>query len=117
MTAWRRMQDWLVMVQGLLLMLIPLAFARDPGSIGAWVCYVIGGLLLASGLWSASTAQASFGLEWATPLLLALLLTIAPSSLGYLEDRLVAIGGWVTAALVIVTSLGELVLGPDLAPA
>ena len=117
MTAWRRMQDWLVMVLGLLLALTPLAFARDPGSVGVWVCYVIGGLLLASGLWSASTPEASFGLEWATPLLLALLLAIAPSSLGYVEDRLVAIAGWVAAALVVVTSLGELVLGPDLAPA
>lgn len=117
MTAWRRMQDWLVAVIGLVLVLTPLGLARDPGSVGAWVCYIVGALLVAGGLWSASTSEASFGLEWATPLLLSAVLAIAPWSLGYTEDRLVAIAGWVAALLVVVTSLGELILGPELAPA
>lgn len=117
MTAWRRMQDWLVAVIGLVLVLTPLGSARDPGSVGAWTCYAIGLLLVASGLWSASTPDASFGLEWTMPLLLSAVLAIAPWSLGYAEDRLVTIAGWVAAVLVVVTSLGELILGPELAPA
>ena len=117
MTAWRRMQDWLVMVLGLLLALTPLGFARDPWSVGAWVSYVAGGLLITSGLWSASTPDAAFGLEWAVPLLISALLAVAPWLLGYTDDHLHASLGWAISALVVSTSLGELVFGPELAPA
>jgi hypothetical protein len=116
MTAWRRMQDWLVMVLGLLLALAPLGFARDIGSVGAWTCYVVGGLLVAGGLWSASTPDAWFGLEWSIPLLLGGVLIVLPWLVGYSDERFTAALSGLIGTLVVLTSLGELILGPDFAP-
>jgi len=116
MNAWKRWQDWATVTLGVIVLATPFVFGTDLGSVAAWTTYVAGALLVAAGLWSASTPEPNIGIEW-VPLIVGAGLFVAPWILGFATDPVMAWMSWIIAGLVIVNSGLELVVPPQPSPA
>src|SRR6266853_4478324 len=72
MTAWKRWQDWSVVVLGAIMFVTLLVFAETSQTVAASAAYVLGVLIVAAGLLNAAIARAG-GLE-VIPAVLAVIL-------------------------------------------
>jgi uncharacterized membrane protein HdeD (DUF308 family) len=57
MTAWKRWQDYATMVFGVLLIISPFAFGETSHHLSTYAAYVLGALLIASGIVAAATRE------------------------------------------------------------
>jgi uncharacterized membrane protein HdeD (DUF308 family) len=102
MTAWRRWQDYVTMVFGVLLLVSPLVFGETSHHISTIGAYVLGVLLFASGIVAAATRAARQSLIVNAPGIAAVITFIAAIVLAFAGVPGVA---WTAGVLAILTVL------------
>ena len=105
MTAWKRWQDWSVVVLGAIMFLTPFVFAETTQTVAASAAYVLGALIVVAGLLNAAMARAG-GLE-IIPAVLAVILFASPWVFGFSAVTALAWSAWI-AAILIVLAIGSL---------
>src|ERR1700680_344468 len=81
MTAWKRWQDWSVVVLGAVMFVTPFVFGETSQTVAASAAYALGVLLVLAGLGNAAIAKAG-GFE-IVPAILAVILFVSPGSVGF----------------------------------
>ena len=105
MTAWKRWQDWSVVVLGAIMFVTPFMFAETTQTVAASAAYVLGALIVVAGLLNAAMARAG-GLE-IIPAVLAVILFASPWVFGFSAVTALAWSAWI-AAILIVLAIGSL---------
>jgi hypothetical protein len=105
MTAFKRWQDWSVVVLGAILFVTPFVFAETSQTVAASAAYVLGVLIVAAGLLNAAMARAG-GLE-IIPAILAVILFVSPWILGFSTVAALAWSAWIVAILMVL-AIGSL---------
>jgi SPW repeat len=98
--AWRRWQDWAIVIIGILLFIAPFVFGATVGSTVAWTAYVGGVLLFIGGLWSLSSPPTRFT-HWAE-VVIGILLFIAPWVLAFTAFMAMAWSAWIAGILAVI---------------
>src|SRR5258708_9931847 len=75
MTAWKRWQDWSVVVLGAIMFVTPFVFGQTSQTVATGAALVLGVLLVLAGLGNAATAKAG-GFSIVLPLLAVILFVI-----------------------------------------
>ena len=99
MTAWKRWQDWSVVVLGAIMFVTPFVFGETSQTVAASAAYVLGVLLVLAGLGNAATAKAG-GFE-IVPAILAVILFVSPWIFGFTAVTALAWSAWIVAILVV----------------
>jgi SPW repeat len=105
MTAWKRWQDWSVVVLGAIMFVTPFVFAETSQTVAASAAYVLGVLLALAGLGNAATSRPS-GFE-IVPGILAVILFVSPWIFGFTGVTALAWSAWIVAILVVL-AIGSL---------
>src|SRR5260370_17215796 len=105
MTAWKRWQDWSVVVLGAIMFVSPLVFAETCQTVAASAAYVLGALIVLAGLLNAAMARAG-GVE-IVPAILAVILFVSPWVFGFSVVTALAWSAWIVAILLVL-ALGSL---------
>ena len=105
MTAWKRWQDWSVVVLGAIMFVTPFVFGETSQTVAASAAYVLGVLLALAGLGNAAMAKAG-GLE-IVPAILAVILFVSPWIFGFTAVTALAWSAWIVAILVVL-AIGSL---------
>jgi hypothetical protein len=105
MTAWKRWQDWVVVVLGALLFVSPLVFGETSQTVASSSVYFLGVLVALAGVLNAAMRQAG-GLEF-IPAALAVILFVSPWAFGFTGITALAWSAWIIAILIAV-ALGTL---------
>ena len=107
--SWKRLQDWLTVVIGVLLFVAPFAFGATANQAAAWTAYAGGALLAIAGLWSLTrSSQANHVAEWAE-IVVGVLVFLAPWALGFSGLTALAWSAWIAGILSVVLA-GSVVL-------
>jgi hypothetical protein len=105
--TWKRWQDWVIVVVGVVLFLTPFVFGATSGNPAvSWTAYVGGVLLAIAGLWSLASPSTRY-LEWAD-VVIGILVFITPWAFGFTGLTAMAWSAWIAGILAIV--LGAWVL-------
>jgi uncharacterized membrane protein HdeD (DUF308 family) len=107
MTAWRRWQDYATIVLGVLLFVSPLVFSDTSHGTATVTAYVLGVLLVLSGLLAAAMERPNTT-EW-VPVILGVISVISPWVFGFTAVTGVAWAAWLIGVLAIVNA-GSLLL-------
>ena len=83
MKSWKRWQDYATIVLGVLLFVSPFVFAAPPHRAAALSAFVLGGLLVVSGIVAASTREPRHSLIVNAPGFVAVITFIAALVLGF----------------------------------
>jgi hypothetical protein len=83
MTAWKRWQDYATMVFGVLLIIAPFVFGEKSYHLSSIGAYVLGALLVVSGIVAAATREARRSLIVNAPGIAAVITFIAAIVLGF----------------------------------
>jgi hypothetical protein len=105
MTAWKRWQDWSVVVLGAVMFVTPFVFGETSQTVAASAAYVLGVLLALGGVGNAAMAKAG-GFE-IVPAILAVILFVSPWILGFTVVTPLAWSAWI-AAILVVLAIGSL---------
>ena len=105
MTAWKRWQDWSVVVLGAIMFVTPFVFGETSQTVAASAAYALGVLLVLAGLGNAATAKAA-GFE-IVPAILAVILFVSPWIFGFTAVTALAWSAWIVAILVVL-AIGSL---------
>src|ERR1700687_3062400 len=100
MTAWRRWQDYATIVFGVLLFISPLAFGETSLAVAAGSAYVLGVLLVLSGIVSAAIRDTRRSPILYVPGVLAVTF-FAPFVLGFAGGTGIAWTAWVMGVLTL----------------
>jgi hypothetical protein len=98
MTAWKRWQDWSVVVLGAIMFVTPFVFAETSQTVAASAAFVLGGLIVLAGLLNAAMERAG-GLE-IIPAILAVILFVSPWIFGFTAVTALAWSAWIVAILL-----------------
>ena len=85
----------------------PFAFSENLSSNAAWTAYVMGVLIVLSGIFAASRSEADQS-EW-LPIVLGVILFVSPWVLAFTATTSLAWSAWIIGVLVVL-SAGSLVL-------
>jgi hypothetical protein len=107
MIAWRRWQDYATMIAGVLLFFSPFAFGETSQGVAALGAYVLGILLLLSGILAAVMPNAR-GIEL-VPAILGVVTFVSPWVIGFAGVTAIAWTAWVLG-IVVVLAAGSLLL-------
>jgi hypothetical protein len=105
MTAWKRWQDWSVVVLGAIMFVTPFLFGETSQTVAASAAYGLGVLIVLAGLLNAARGQAG-GLE-IIPAILAVILFVSPWVFGFTAVTALAWSAWIVAILLVV-AIGSL---------
>ena len=105
MTAWRRWQDWAVVVLGLVMLVTPFVFGETSQTVAASSAYVLGVLIALTGVLNAAMRRAG-GLEFIAAVL-AIILFVSPWAFGFTAVTALAWSAWIIAILIVI-ALGTL---------
>jgi SPW repeat len=105
MTAFRRWRDYVTMVLGLVLILTPPVFGDTGQAVAAMSAYILGALILLSGVLTAAMREEN-GAE-VVPGILAVVTFVAPWVLGFSGVTAVAWVSWIVGVLVFANA-GEM---------
>jgi SPW repeat-containing protein len=108
MTAWKRWQDYATMIAGVLLFVSPFVFGETSQGVAAYGAYVLGILLVLSGILVAAMRE-SGGVEL-VPAVLGVITFVSPWVLGFAGITVIAWTAWVLG-IVVVLIAGSLLLG------
>jgi uncharacterized membrane protein HdeD (DUF308 family) len=108
MTAWKRWQDYATMVAGVLLFVSPFVFGETSQGVAAYGAYVLGILLVLSGILAAAMRE-SGGVEL-LPAVLGVITFVSPWVLGFAGITAIAWTAWVLGIVVVIIA-GSLLLG------
>ena len=97
MTAWKRWQDYATMAFGVLLFMSPFVFGETSHGTAAVTAYVLGVLLLLSGVVAASLREGRRSLILNPPGIVAVVTFFAPWVLGFAGVAGIAWTAWVLA--------------------
>ena len=100
MTAWKRWQDWSVVVLGAIMLVTPFVFGETSQSVAATAAYVLGALIALAGLGNAATSRPS-GFE-IVPAVLAVILFVSPWIFGFTAVTALAWSAGIVAILTVV---------------
>lgn len=106
MFAWKRWQDWAVVILGVLLFIAPFAFGATAMTTAAWTAYIGGALLVIFGLVSLANPTARFS-EWIDGIV-GVLLFIAPWVLGFTAVSALAWSAWIVGILAVLLAASVL---------
>ena len=97
--TWKRWQDWLAVVVGVLLFITPFVFGATATAAAAWTAYIGGALLVIAGLWSLSSGTN----QWieVAEVVIGVLLFIAPWALGFSSLSNMAWSAWIAGVLAV----------------
>jgi uncharacterized membrane protein HdeD (DUF308 family) len=101
MTAWKRWQDYLTMVFGVLLFISPLVFGETSHHTSTYGAYVLGVLLFASGIVAAATREPRRSLVVNAPGIAAVITFIAAIVLAFGGAPGIALSAGVLAILTV----------------
>jgi len=105
MTAWKRWQDWSVVVLGAIMFVTPFVFGQTSQTVATGAAYVLGVLLVLAGLGNAAISKAG-GLE-IVPAILAVILFVSPWIFGFTAVTALAWSAWIVAVLIVL-AIGSL---------
>jgi len=105
MTAWKRWQDWSVVVLGAIMFVTPFVFGQTSQTVATGAAYVLGVLLVLAGIGNAATSKAG-GLE-IVPAILAVILFVSPWIFGFTAVTALAWSAWIVAVLIVL-AIGSL---------
>jgi len=108
MTAWKRWQDYATMIAGVLLFVSPFVFGETSQGVAAYAAYVLGILLVLSGILAAAMRD-SGGVEL-VPAVLGVITFVSPWVLGFAGITAIAWTAWVLGIVVVIIA-GSLLLG------
>ena len=108
MTSWKRWQDYATMVAGVLLFVSPFVFGETSQGVAAYGAYVLGILLVLSGILAAAMRE-SGGVEL-LPAVLGVITFVSPWVLGFAGITAIAWTAWVLGIVVVIIA-GSLLLG------
>jgi hypothetical protein len=108
MTAWKRWQDYTVMVTGVLLFISPFVFGETSHSVAAVSAYVVGVLLVLAGILVAVMREAG-GID-IVPAVVGVIAFISPWALGFAGVAGIAWSAWVLGIIAVVAA-GSLLFG------
>ncbi|TME41760.1 MAG: hypothetical protein E6I75_03145, partial [Chloroflexi bacterium] len=91
--TWKRWQDWLTVVVGVLLFVAPFIFGAGAGTPAALTAYIGGVLLVIAGVWSLSSPS-NQAAEWAA-VVVGVLVFIAPWVIGFTSLTPIAWSAWI----------------------
>jgi len=100
MTAWKRWQDWSVVVLGAVLFVTPFVFAETAMTTAAASSYVLGVLVVLAGLLNAAMSKVG-GLEL-IPAVLAVIVFVSPWLFGFASVTALAWSAWVIGVLLAI---------------
>lgn len=106
MIAWKRWQDWVMVVLGVLLFITPFVFGATAVTNAAWVAYIGGALLVIFGLVDLAYPAFSAG-EW-VGLIVGVLLFLAPWVLAYNGLARMAWSDWIIGVLAVLLAASVL---------
>ena len=106
-TAWRRWQDYATIVLGVALFISPFVFSQTSQGVATGTAFVLGVLLVLSGLLSAAMERANTA-EW-IPVILGVITFISPFVFGFTAVTSIAWTAWVVGVLAVVNA-GSLLL-------
>ena len=109
--TWKRWQDWLTVIIGVLLFITPFVFGATAMAGAAWTAYIGGALLVIAGLWSLSSGTNQW-LEWAM-VVVGVLVFIAPWVLGFTSESSIAWSAWIAGVLAVLIGGSDLVRERD----
>ncbi len=98
MTAWRRWQDWTVVVLGAIMFVTPFVFGDTGQTVAASVAYVLGLLVILAGV--AGAAMVRSGGFALVPAVLAVILFVSPWLFGFTAVTALAWSAWIIAILI-----------------
>lgn len=111
MGAWKRWQDWVTVLLGVILLSAPFVFDTTAHATASWTAYLMGGLVIAVGLFAASFEAPLAEVE-GIPLYVGIALFAAPWVLSFTSVREIAWMAWIVATLLAVNAALELLLLP-----
>lgn len=100
MTAWKRWQDYVTMVFGVLLIISPFLFGETSHHLSTYSAYVLGALLVLSGIVAAATKEARRSLIVNAPGIAAVITFVAAVVLLFGGAPGIA---WTAAAMAVLT--------------
>ena len=98
--TWKRWQDWLTVVVGVLLFVAPFIFGAGAGTPATLTAYIGGVLLVIAGVWSLSSPS-NQAAEWAA-VVVGVLVFIAPWVIGFTSLTPIAWSAWIAGLLAVV---------------
>jgi uncharacterized membrane protein HdeD (DUF308 family) len=101
MTAWKRWQDYATMVFGVLLFSSPFVFGETMEQTASVSAYVLGVLLVLSGIVAAATREARRSLILNAPGVVSVITFVAPFALGFTGVTGIAWTAWVLAIATV----------------
>jgi uncharacterized membrane protein HdeD (DUF308 family) len=101
MTTWKRWQDYVTMVFGVLLFISPLVFGETSHHISTYGAYVLGVLLFASGIVAAATKEPRRSLIVNAPGIAAVITFVAAVVLAFGGAPGIALSAGVLAILTV----------------
>jgi hypothetical protein len=107
--AWKRWQDWVALVLGLLTVIAPFAFGMTGHAALTWVAVVLGVLIALASLWALYQPEQRIP-HWVN-LILAILLFVSPWVLAFTSFTAMAWSAWILGVLVFLASGWVLVEG------
>jgi uncharacterized membrane protein HdeD (DUF308 family) len=102
MTMWKRWQDYATMAFGVLLFISPFVFGETSQRTAAVSAYVLGVLLVLSGIAAAANRQERRSLILNAPGIAAIITVLAPFVLGFTGVPGIAWSAWVLAVATVV---------------
>lgn len=112
MGAWKRWQDWGTVLLGVILFAQPFVFETTGNAASSWTAYLMGGLMVAVGLFAASLEAPLAEVE-GIPLFLGIALFAAPWVLNFTSVPEMAWTAWIVAILLAVNAAVELLVLPQ----
>jgi SPW repeat len=100
MNAWKRWQDWSVVVLGAILFVTPFVFAETAMTTAATSAYILGVLVVLAGLLNAAMSKVG-GLEL-IPAVLAVIVFVSPWLFGFASVTALAWSAWIIGALLAI---------------
>jgi hypothetical protein len=100
MNAWKRWQDWSVVLLGAILFVTPFVFAETAMTTAATSAYILGVLVVLAGLLNAAMARVG-GLEL-IPAVLAVIVFVSPWLFGFASVTALAWSAWIIGVLLAI---------------
>ncbi len=111
--TWKRLQDWLTVVIGMLLFIAPFVFGATANQAAAWTAYAGGALLAIAGVWSLiNPSPANHFAEWGE-VVIGVLVFLAPWVLGFTGLTAMAWSAWIAGILAVVFAGSVVLNGRD----
>jgi uncharacterized membrane protein HdeD (DUF308 family) len=104
MTAWKRWQDYATMAFGVLLFVSPFVFGETSHGVAATSAYVLGALLVLSGILAAANREGRRSLFLNVPGAVSVVTFFSPWVLGFSDVTEIARAAWVMAIATVLVA-------------